>query len=151
MRTTGGSRRLHAINDLNLAHSETRAVLDRARPVNADWLLVAGDVAERLDDIELALSKLRDRFARVTRMPGNHEPWTTRQDWKLRGVARYDHPVQLFRELDVFAPEDPYPVWESAEAPVLIAPLPAVQFLFLTSGTPTTQESLQAAHDAGVV
>ncbi len=145
---------LHAISDLHIAHRENRALLDRIRPTAVgDWLIVAGDVAERLSDIETTLSTLRNRFARVVWVPGNHELWTTPGDGlQLRGVARYNRLVALCRELGVTTPEDPYPVWQGADGPVRIAPLFLLyDYTFLTPGTTTKRASLQAAHDAGIV
>lgn len=146
---TGG---LYAISDLHVSHRENRAVLDRIRPSSdADWLIVAGDVADRLDDIELALSALRDRFAQVIWVPGNHELWTT-SDADLRGVARYEQLVRLCRGLGVTTPEDTYPVWQGADGPIRVAPLFLLyDYSFLTPGTFTVQESLEAAHAAGIV
>ena len=77
-----------------------------------DWLMVAGDVAETVDDIRWALSTLADRFGKVVWAPGNHELWTHPKDTvTLRGVARYEHLVDVCRELGVITPEDPYPIW----------------------------------------
>lgn len=148
-----GAGGLYAISDLHISHPENRDLLERVRPVNeADWLLVVGDVAERLEDIEFALATLRDRFARVIWVPGNHELWTTRDDGARRGVARYDHLVALCRKLGVTTPEDPYPVWHGADGAVRIAPLFLLyDYSFLTPGTSTVRESLQAAHDANIV
>lgn len=149
--TPGG---LYAVSDLHLGHRENRALLERIRPATAgDWLIVAGDVAERLDDIEWALATLRDRFARVVWVPGNHELWTTRDDPPdLRGVDRYERLVELCRGLGVNTPEDPYPVWPSADGPVRIAPLFLLyDYSFLAPGTATVAASLRAAQDAGIV
>ena len=55
---------LHAASDLHVGNRHNREVLKRIRPAHPDdWLIVAGDVAERLADIEWALTLLRDRFA----------------------------------------------------------------------------------------
>ena len=44
--------RLLAISDLHIGYAENRAIVDRLRPESDDdWLIVAGDVGERLDDI----------------------------------------------------------------------------------------------------
>ena len=40
---------------------------------------MAGDVAEQVADVEWALRLLRERFARVIWVPGNHELWTRGQ------------------------------------------------------------------------
>ena len=42
---------------------------------------------------------------------------------ELTGVARYEHLVEMCRELDVVTPEDPYPVWEGAGGPAAVVPL----------------------------
>ena len=55
---------------------------------------VAGDVAERTDDIRWSLDLLRRRFAKVIWVPGNHELWTTPSKLgggELRGGAAGVH------------------------------------------------------------
>ncbi|WP_419992815.1 metallophosphoesterase family protein [Streptomyces boninensis] len=116
---------LLAISDLHVSHAANRRVLDGLLPVTAaDWLIVAGDVGERANDVLAALALLAGRFARVLWAPGNHELWTTPSDpVRLRGEARYRYLVQGCRELGVVTPEDPYPVWHGSGRPVVVAPL----------------------------
>ena len=65
---------LFAVSDLHVAYAENRPVVDRLRPHSpGDWLIVAGDVAERFADIEATLGKPAVRFRRVIWTPGNHE------------------------------------------------------------------------------
>nr|WTB28325.1 metallophosphoesterase [Streptomyces sp. NBC_00830]WTB35757.1 metallophosphoesterase [Streptomyces sp. NBC_00830] len=121
-----------------------------------DWLIVAGDVGGLMADIEWALTVLRDRFARVIWVPGNHELWTMKQEsGALRGVERYEALVALValcRRPGALTPEDPYPVWEGAGGPVRIAPLFLLyDYTFLAPGTSTREESLAKAYEAGVV
>src|SRR6185437_10511056 len=96
---------------------------------------------------------LRDRFARVVWVPGNHELWTrTKDPVSLRGEARYRHLVQRCRDLGVLTPEDPFPVWEGAGGPATVAPLFLLyDYTFLPEGTSDTEEGLAAAYRAGVV
>jgi hypothetical protein len=103
--------RLLAISDLHVAYPENRAHVDALRPGHDDdWLLVAGDVAERVDDVGWALRTLAGRFATVVWAPGNHELWTSpREPASLRGVARYELVVAMWREIGVHTPEEPYP------------------------------------------
>jgi threonyl-tRNA synthetase len=91
--------RLTAVSDLHVRYPENRAIVEGLRPGSAaDWLIVAGDVAEQPDDVALALGLLRDRFARVIWVPGNHELWTRGKDpVSLRGDARYRYLVDLCR------------------------------------------------------
>jgi 3',5'-cyclic AMP phosphodiesterase CpdA len=88
-----------------------------------DWLIVAGNVAEKAADIEWALGTLGSRFATVIWVPGNHEQWTLSTDpVRLRGEARYQYLVSACRRLGVLTPEDPFPVWTGAGGPVVIVP-----------------------------
>jgi len=149
---SGGA--LTAVSDLHVSYAENRVVLEALRPRSPeDWLLVAGDVAEKPEDVEWALGRLADRYARVGWAPGNHELWTTGDDpIRLRGEARYRHLVEVCRRLGVFTPEDPYPHWDGPDGPVTVAPLfVGYDYSFLAPGTTTREESLRAAHASGVV
>jgi 3',5'-cyclic AMP phosphodiesterase CpdA len=151
---TGNAPRLLAISDLHVAYRENREFIEKLRPENdGDWLLLAGDVGEILADVEWALRTLSGRFSRVIWVPGNHELWTHPEDpSQLRGVRRYQHLVQLCRELGVVTPEDPYPVWTGAEGPVTIAPLFLLyDYSFRPEGARTKEESLAIAYDSGIV
>jgi 3',5'-cyclic AMP phosphodiesterase CpdA len=148
------SPRLLAVSDLHVRYAENRAVVEGLRPTtDGDWLIVAGDVAEQVDDVRWALALLRERFASVIWVPGNHELWTRSKDpTPLRGEARYRHLVEVCRELDVLTPEDPFPVWEGEGGPAVVAPLFLLyDYSFLPEGTSTAEEGLAAAYKAGVV
>lgn len=146
--------KLLAISDLHVAFAENKEILDTLRPTtDQDWLIVAGDTAEKVADIEWALRALSERFAKVLWVPGNHELWTHREDpVLLRGDARYQHLVAICRDLGISTPEDPYPVWEGAGGPVTVAPLFLLyDYTFRPSGTRTKEQALKAAYDAGIV
>lgn len=150
----GPGGKLVAVSDLHVRYAENREIVERLVPESdADWLLVAGDVGERVADIRWALSVLSDRFAKVVWVPGNHELWTPTEDpVQLVGVARYEHLVEICRELGVVTPEDPYPVWEGEGGPVVIAPLFVLyDYTFRPAGTSSKEEALAVAHEAGVV
>lgn len=94
--STGGS--LLAISDLHVGYPQNRAHVANLRPGStADWLIIAGDVAEQVADVAWTLEILTERFARVIWVAGNHELWTM--------------------------PGDPYPVWPDPAGGVTIAPL----------------------------
>jgi hypothetical protein len=102
--TSGG--RLLGISDVHVGHPENREIVEglQAESDN-DWLIVAGDVAELISEIEWALRVLRDRFHTVIWVPGNHELWTLPQDSiTLCGQARYQHLVDLCRGLGMITP-----------------------------------------------
>jgi 3',5'-cyclic AMP phosphodiesterase CpdA len=144
---------LRAISDLHVSQPDNREIVWRLRPPSPlDWLLVAGDVAERVADIEWALALLRERFERVVWVPGNHELWTTSDPVRLRGVDRYWHLVGICRRIGVLTPEDEFPVWTGAGGPVRIAPMFLLyDYTFRVDGAATKQESLARAHAAGIV
>ncbi|TDC43404.1 metallophosphoesterase [Micromonospora sp. KC213] len=120
---SGGS--LLAISDLHVGYAQNRALVEALRPSSPqDWLIVAGDVADSVADVEWALGLLAGRFAKVLWAPGNHELWTPRGDpVTLRGEARYAHLVRRCRALGVLTPEDEYPVWRGPGGPAVVAPL----------------------------
>lgn len=149
---TDGS--LVALSDLHVGHQRNRELLTALTPGSpTDWLIVAGDVAERVSDVRWALDLLSQRFARVIWAPGNHELWTTPRDpWSARGEARYRDLVEVCRRLGVVTPEDPYPVWNGPGGPVTVAPLFVLyDYSFLPEGATTKEEALEAAYARGVV
>ncbi|MEC4019352.1 metallophosphoesterase family protein [Streptomyces sp. H27-D2] len=149
-----GNGKLLAVSDLHTAYRENRAIVDSLRPKSDDdWLIVAGDVAEKYTDIERTLTQLSERFAQVLWAPGNHELWTHPRDpVDLRGEKRYLHLVNLCRGLGIATPEDPYPVWRGDGGPVTVAPLFVLyDYSFRVPGADTKEESLRLAYESGVV
>ncbi|NUS45908.1 MAG: metallophosphoesterase [Mycobacteriaceae bacterium] len=143
-----------AISDIHVGHKGNKPVVERLEPGSPeDWLIVAGDVAERSDDIRWSLELLRSKFAKVIWVPGNHELWTTVKDpVQMHGVPRYEYLVSLCRELDVVTPEDPFPVWQGEGGPVTLAPLFVLyDYSWLPDGASTTAEGLAIARDRNVV
>ncbi len=145
---------LFAVSDLHVDHAENREVVSRLYPKSdADWLIVCGDVADLTSEVEWALGLLRERFASVIWVPGNHELLTHRDDPSpRRGEERYRYLVEMCRRLDVLTPEDPYPVWEGGGGPVRIAPLFLLyDYSFGSNVGATREEALERAYEAGVV
>ncbi|MEV4598227.1 metallophosphoesterase [Amycolatopsis sp. NPDC049253] len=147
---------LFATSDLHVTHEGNGPILDRVVPDSPeDWLLVVGDVAERSSVIRDTLATLRERFAKVVWVPGNHELWTTPKDEsQLRGQARYEFLVEQCREIDVLTPEDEFPVWEHGAEPLTIAPLFVLyDYSWRTPAAEgkTIEEALAQAREAGVV
>jgi 3',5'-cyclic AMP phosphodiesterase CpdA len=145
---------LLAVSDLHVEHPQNRMAIERIRPgSDADWLIVCGDVADRLPHLEWALRMLRERFAKVIWVPGNHELLAQRDDpSELRGERRYRRLVDLCRGLQVTTPEDAYPVWEGRGGPVRVAPMFLLyDYSFGRNVGATKGEALRRAYDAGVV
>jgi len=145
---------LLAIGDLHVEHSQNRELVAQIEPQSeADWLIVCGDVADQAKDVEWALRVLRERFATVIWVPGNHELLTHKGDpFELRGERRYRHLVEICRSIGVLTPEDPYPVWEGAGGPTRVVPLFLLyDYSFGSNVGGTPEEALRRAHEAGVV
>jgi 3',5'-cyclic AMP phosphodiesterase CpdA len=152
--TRGARGQVFAVSDQHVGYKENRAITESLRPESDDdWLLVAGDVSEKFEDIAWVLGLMAERFAKVIWSPGNHELWSHPSDSvTLRGVARYEALVELCRGLGVLTPEDPYAVWEGGETPVTIAPLFVLyDYSFRAPGTNTKEESLRYAMETGIV
>jgi 3',5'-cyclic AMP phosphodiesterase CpdA len=145
---------LWAISDLHTGHTGNKPVTESLYPSSpGDWLIVAGDVADRTDDIRWSLDLLRRRFAKVIWVPGNHELWTTGKDpAQVFGRARYDYLVDMCDQLGVVTPEHPYPVWVDEGGPATIVPMFLLyDYSFLPDGATTKAEGLAIARERGVV
>ena len=145
---------LVAVADLHVDHPENRELVQGMQPRSeTDWLILCGDVADRPAELEWALSMLRERFARIIWVPGNHELLSFSDEVpSLRGEARYLHLVDLCRRCDVVTPEDPYPVWDGPGGPVRVAPLFLLyDYSFGSNVAPTKEGALRRAHEVGVV
>ncbi|HEY2579566.1 MAG TPA: metallophosphoesterase [Streptosporangiaceae bacterium] len=146
--------RLFAVSDLHLGYRANREIVDGIKPEGPDdWLLIAGDVSERVADLEWVLRLLTSRFTRVAWVPGNHDLWTHPSDpVRLRGDERYQHLVGVCRRAGVLTPEDPYEIFAGPDGPVLIAPLFLLyDYTFLAPGTHSAKESLAYAYETGIV
>ncbi len=117
--------KLFAISDLHVGADSNRAALATLAFHPDDWLILAGDLGETIEQLEAVLSVTVPRFAKVFWVPGNHELWTHASDnTGLRGAAKYDALVAVCRARGVLTPEDPYVEWPGTEGPpTLIAPL----------------------------
>jgi 3',5'-cyclic AMP phosphodiesterase CpdA len=145
---------LLAIGDLHVEHPENRELVAQMRPESeTDWLIVCGDVADQIKDVEWALRLLRERFETVIWVPGNHELLTHGRDpAELRGERRYRHLVEFCRGIGVITPEDPYPVWEGVGGPTRVVPLFLLyDYSFGSNVGATPEEALRRAHEVGVV
>jgi 3',5'-cyclic AMP phosphodiesterase CpdA len=146
--------KLLAVSDLHVGFAENRELVANLRSRStADWLIVAGDVGEFAADIEWALGTLKEQFAEVIWVPGNHELWTHRREQlPLRGVERYEHLVAMCRRLGVHTPEDPYLTWTGEGGPLVIAPLFLLyDYTFLPDGATTKAQALEQAKATGIM
>ncbi|MDA0336069.1 MAG: metallophosphoesterase [bacterium] len=81
--------RIFAISDLHVDFAANLALVRSLSSVDyvADVLLVAGDASHRLDRAAAALTALRQRFARVFFVPGNHDLWVDDGEGPLADAA----------------------------------------------------------------
>ena len=146
------SSRIFATSDLHVGHTDNRMLVEAIGGDHlSDVLLVAGDVGERVEDIEWTLRRLREVFGTVVWAPGNHELWTSPRSVDLRGEARYRHLVEMCRSVDVRTPEDPYEVWDGPGGPLAIAPLFLLYDYSYRPDGVSRSDALAAAWAAGVV
>ena len=115
--------KLYAISDIHVGYRENLVAIGELPNHPEDWLILCGDVGDTLEQVELALRLLNQKFARLIWVPGNHELWTVPRKSSLRGVARYRELVALCRRHGVLTPEDPFPVWMGEGGPLILAPL----------------------------
>ena len=143
--------KLFAISDLHLNHEENRSALANMAYRPDDWLIVAGDIGERVDRLRLALEALAPRFARVFWTPGNHDLWCPPDDPdRTRGQARYDELVAVCHEYNVVTPEDPFVVWPDEPDTVIVPMFLLYDYSFRPAGVPPDR-AVEWARDAGIL
>lgn len=143
--------KLYAISDLHLSHRVNREALPTLGHYPDDWLILAGDVGEKVEYLRSAVEILTSRFARVFWTPGNHDLWhTATSTERSRGQDRYDALVAICRQHGVVTPEDPYTLWPP-EPDTFIAPLFLLYDYTFHPPEVLTAEALAWARAAGVV
>ncbi len=138
---------LWAVADLHAAVKANGPKIDELYPHQpGDWLIVAGDVAERVELTLQVLGRLAHRYEQVIWVPGNHELFSRSQD-RYRGRQRYDALVEGCRDLGILTPEDPYAVF----AGVTIVPLFTLyDYSFRPAGS-TVEQALAKAEFHNIV
>jgi Icc-related predicted phosphoesterase len=93
--------RIFAISDLHSDFAENWALLRdiSGREYTDDVLIVAGDIAHRIDKIESTLALLRPKFERVFYLPGNHELWVKGEP--VDSIQKFEEILKLCHRLDV--------------------------------------------------
>lgn len=72
--------RVFAWSDLHADYAVNRGVIEAAAQHDhrGDVLIVAGDVSDKMDTLACTLGLLREHYAEVFFVPGNHEAWLRR-------------------------------------------------------------------------
>lgn len=97
-----------AISDIHLSYKENRRALLSLPEYGDDWLLVAGDVGEKIEYHAFAWQELSKRFAKIIWTPGNHDLWTMPNSNEPKGQNKYAALIKMAREFGVLTPEDPF-------------------------------------------
>ena len=141
------SGRLLAISDLHLNQRANRDALATLGTHPDDWLIIAGDIGEKIEHLEMALDAFAPRFARLIWTPGNHDLWSKRTS---PSVQRYDELVALCRARGVLTPEDPYVEWPGAPGTFIVPMFLLFDYSFRPEGM-TEAEAIPWAKESGVV
>lgn len=115
--------KLYAISDLHLDHRANRDELAHLPCFPRDWLILGGDICGTVEQLDDALAVLREKFARVIWVPGNHELWLNPKEDHASSVEKYEALVNVCRANDVATPEDDYLIWPGEGNEHIIAPL----------------------------
>jgi 3',5'-cyclic AMP phosphodiesterase CpdA len=146
-----GPGRLLALSDLHLNHRINREALGHIGTHPDDWLIVAGDVGERVEHLRIALDCLVPRFAKVIWTAGNHDLWSnTSSGPATSGVARYEELVEVCRARGVTTPEDPYLEWPGAPGTYVVPMFLLFDYTFRPPDVPA-EGAIQWARESGVV
>lgn len=138
---------LWAVSDLHAAVKHNAAMIEKIVPRDpADWLIVAGDVAERTELVIEVLHNLRKRFAKVIWVPGNHELFSRSSD-EHRGREKYQELIDHCRKIDVLTPEDPYPMFHG----ITIVPLFTLYDYSFRPYSLSVEQAIEASRAKGIM
>ncbi|KAF7192756.1 hypothetical protein HII31_05897 [Pseudocercospora fuligena] len=130
----GGAPKLLAIADIHLSFKSNREEWAKLKVHKDDGLILAGDVGESLEHMQIAFRKAVRRFKTVWWCPGNHELYTSsspslkEEERKLRGEAKYRACIKVARHYGVLTPEDDFATWsytsaEGSQERALVCPI----------------------------
>jgi Icc-related predicted phosphoesterase len=139
-----------AISDLHLSYKENRALLLELPDFADDWLIVAGDIGEKLEYHRFAWQELSKHFAKIIWTPGNHDLWTMPHSTDGKGQHKYASLIKIAREYGVITPEDPFCKITIAEQTYCIVPLFTLyDYSFRPNDVPAAK-ALDWAHEARI-
>lgn len=114
--------RVFALSDIHVDYQDNMAWIENLsrHDYQNDALILAGDVSHVRDKLQKALTTLRERFAMVFYVPGNHELWLQQhEDEHDDSLAKFHSILALCQALDV----DTVPRYLDGKSAVWLAPL----------------------------
>lgn len=98
----GQGPRIFAVSDLHVDYAVNRQWIESLPRTShqLDFLVVAGDLTHDLMRLHDALSTLREKFARVLFVPGNHELWIHDRHCQ-HSLEKFEKILALCKSLDI--------------------------------------------------
>jgi len=115
--------RLFIISDLHVDFEQNRKWLQNlsTQEYSADSLIVAGDITHDTDNLEDTMAELRNRFAYLFFVPGNHDLWLNNETF-ADSLEKLEYLQNLCRNLDISV--QPQKIGNDTDvSPVWIVPL----------------------------
>lgn len=101
--------KLWAISDLHIGVPANRKALEQLSDFREDWLILGGDICERMQDLEWVFAFCSKKFARVFWVPGNHELWLiTEAERQSTSVLKYASQLEMAKKYGIFTPAEPW-------------------------------------------
>jgi len=115
--------RVFAISDLHVDYKENLEWVKNwpAGPFKKDALILAGDVTDNLQTLENCLRSLKNKFAEVAFVPGNHELWIRPKEGIRDSVAKFRRILSLCERMGVHT--KPFKFQVSCSEAVWVVPL----------------------------
>lgn len=115
---------IYAISDLHLANKVNKEALINLPEYKDDWIVLAGDIGETLEQLEFTLITLKPKFGKIIWVPGNHDLWTfPLNSYSLKGEEKYKRLVSVCHKHGVLTPEDKYQLYFNDGKEYCIAPI----------------------------
>jgi len=143
--------KLFAISDLHLDHRGNREAIETLDGYQQDWLILCGDIAATIEQLENCLAVLSKKFAQLIWVPGNHDLWLTQKDQDVSSVEKYERLVEVCRRYDVSTPEDPYLLWQGQGGDHIIAPLTLLYDYSFKPEAIAQEDAVEWATESGVL
>ncbi len=114
--------RIFALSDLHVDNLPNRKWVEQLsrQDYREDLLIIAGDVSDDLTMLERIFRQLRERFARLAFVPGNHELWI-RQNRFTHSLEKWERVQEVCQQNGVLV--KPFKIGEGDSHPVWVVPL----------------------------